>query len=129
TAAITAISNRNWRRINITKEGDKKKGDIPLPSFLTKKSVKSDDIVMFTRQLSAMVSAGVPLLRAIGSLEEHSDSPALKAVVSEIFKEVQRGIPLADALEKHPDTFSDVYVNMVRAGEAAGILDEILKRI
>lgn len=129
TAAITAISNRNWRPINITKEGDKKKGDIPLPSFLTKKSVKSDDIVMFTRQLSAMVSAGVPLLRAIGSLEEHSDSPALKAVVSEIFKEVQGGIPLADALEKHPDTFSDVYVNMVRAGEAAGILDEILKRI
>ncbi len=84
---------------------------------------------MFTRQLSAMVSAGVPLLRALSSLEEHSDSAALKAVVAEIFKDVQGGMALADSLAKHPDAFSDVYVNMVRAGEAAGILDEILKRI
>ena len=92
-------------------------------------SVKSDHLVIFTRELSAMVSAGVPLLRAISSLPEHSESPALKTILEKISKDVESGAPLGDALAKHPKVFSDVYVNMVRAGEAAGILDEILKRL
>ena len=93
------------------------------------KKVKSDDIVMFTRQLSAMVSAGVPLLRALSSQYEHTDSASLKSVLEGIIKEVQSGQPLADALAKYPNVFNDVYVNMVRAGEAGGILDDILKRL
>lgn len=93
------------------------------------KSVKTDEIVMFTRQMSAMVSAGVPLLRALSSQYEHTDSPALKEVLGAVIKDVQAGSQLADALQKHPDTFNDVYVNMVRAGEAGGILDDILKRL
>lgn len=91
--------------------------------------VKSDDLVIFTRQLSAMVSAGVPLLRALGSLEEHSESAGLKNILKSITKDVEGGKALADSLEKFPGTFSDVYINMVRAGEAAGILDDILKRL
>ena len=129
TAAINTLVSRKLRPLTIKDVKERKKGDIPLPSFLAKKSVKSDDVVMFTRQLSAMVSAGVPLLRALNSLETHSDSPALKAIVASIFKDIQSGMPLADALGKHPEAFSDIYVNMVRAGEAAGILDDILKRI
>jgi type IV pilus assembly protein PilC len=76
-----------------------------------------------------MVGAGVPLLRALTSLEQHTDSQGLKAALIAIKKDVQDGSPLADALGKHPRIFSDVYVNMVRAGEAAGILDEILQRL
>lgn len=131
SAAITALTGKGLRPISVHDKNDvvRKKGDIPLPKFLTRGKVKSDDIVMFTRQLSAMVGAGVPLLRALGSLEHHSDSPALKKVVASIFKDIQSGMPLGDALEKHPNVFNDVYVNMVRAGEAAGILDEILKRL
>ena len=91
--------------------------------------VKSDDLVVFTRELSAMVGAGVPLLRALTSLESHADSQALKKILSNIIKDVEGGDQLGDALAKHPNTFNDVYVNMVRAGEAAGILDEILKRL
>jgi type IV pilus assembly protein PilC len=93
------------------------------------KKVKSDHIVIFTRELSAMVSAGVPLLRALSSLQSHTDSPTLQSVLENVIRDVQGGSPLADALEKYPETFSSVYVNMVRAGEAAGILDEILKRL
>lgn len=129
SAAINAIAAKKLRPVSIEDAKARKKGEIPLPGFLAKKSIKSDDVVMFTRQLSAMVSAGVPLLRALNSLEEHSDSPALKEIVGQIFKDIQSGTPLADALEKHPKAFSDIYVNMVRAGEAAGILDDILKRI
>lgn len=91
--------------------------------------VKSDHIVIFTRELSAMVGAGVPLLRSLNSLHDHAESQVLKKLLVEIIKDVEGGEQLGDALAKHPATFSDVYVNMVRAGEAAGILDEILKRL
>lgn len=130
SSAISILAGKSLRPISVHDKADvRKKGEIPLPKFLSQGKVKSDDIVMFTRQLSAMVSAGVPLLRALGSLEHHSNSPALKRVVAAIFKDIQGGMPLGDALEKHPAVFNDVYVNMVRAGEAAGILDEILKRL
>ena len=91
--------------------------------------VRSEDLVMFTRQLSAMVSAGVPLLRAMGSLHDHTSSKALQMVTGDLLRDVEGGMALADALEKHPETFNTVFINMVRAGEAAGILDDILKRL
>lgn len=100
-----------------------------LLDFLGSNRVKNDDLVMFTRQLSAMVSAGVPILRALSSQHDHTDSKALKSVLTGTIKDVEGGAQLADALAKYPNTFNDVYVNMVRAGEAAGILDEILKRL
>lgn len=91
--------------------------------------VKSDAIVIFTRELSAMVGAGVPLLRALTSLSEHTESPTLKTILEHVIRDVQGGMSLGDALAKHPQAFSGVYVNMVRAGEAAGILEDILKRL
>ena len=124
-----ALSDKGLRPISVSEAGKMKGGEIPMPSFLQSKHIKSDDLVMFTRQLSAMVSAGVPLLRSLGSLEQHSDSPAAKRIIGDIFKDVQNGNSLGDALAKHPESFNDVYVNMVRAGEAAGILDDILKRL
>lgn len=93
------------------------------------KKVKMNDLVMFTRQLSAMVGAGVPLLRSLSSLEENAESPALKKTLVAIIQDVENGTGIADSLAKHPSVFDDVYVNMVRAGEAAGILDDILKRL
>lgn len=106
---------------------DKKSKNLNI-SFGTPK-VKSNDLVIFTRELSAMVSAGVPLLRSLSSLKEHSESRALTGVLQQIVNDVEGGAPLADALAKHPRTFNSVYVNMVRAGESAGILDDILKRL
>lgn len=94
-----------------------------------KTKVKIDQLVLFTRQLSTMVSAGVPLMRALITLEAQAENPTLKLAIQEISKDIQSGAQLADALEKHPDIFSDVYVNMVRAGESAGIVDDILKRL
>lgn len=126
SAVISALVRQKLRPIRITdSNATRKKSSI---SFLAKK-IKSDDIVMFTRQLSAMVGAGVPLLRALTSLADHTDNPAFKTVIDKVIVEVQAGAPLADALAKHPNVFSDIYVNMVRAGEAAGILDDILKRL
>lgn len=125
---ISTLTNDGLRPISV-KEEKKTSGSFSFGDFLGRNKVKSDDLVMFTRQLSAMVSAGVPLLRALNSLQVHTDSTQLKKVLSTIILDVQAGAPLADSLAKYPNTFSDVYVNMVRAGEAAGILDEILKRL
>lgn len=126
-AAVLAALNKQGLRPISVKEGT---GAVNLSlNFLGGNKVKLNDLVMFTRQLSAMVSAGVPLLRALTSLETHTESPSLKRILGGIIKDVESGAPLADALEKYPNTFNDIYVNMVRAGEAAGILDDILKRL
>lgn len=94
-----------------------------------KGKIRLKDIVVFTRQLSTMVGAGVPLTRAMYTLQTQSDNKAFKAIIGMISKDIEGGTSLADAFAKHPEAFSEVYVNMVRAGEAGGILDEILKRL
>ncbi len=93
------------------------------------KKVKLKDLVVFTRQLSTMVSAGVPLTRSMSTLQSQTENKYFKQVVAGIMKDIEAGTSLADAFAKYPNVFSEVYVNMVRAGEAGGILDEILKRV
>lgn len=88
----------------------------------------SDDVVMFTRQLSTMTAAGLPLTDALRILRTQS-GPAMSDVVSSILEDVEGGSSLADALSKHPKVFSDVYVALVRAGESAGVLENILNRL
>lgn len=93
------------------------------------KGVKPDELVIFTRQLSTMINAGVPLIRSLNSLEEHAENPAFKKTIAEIKTSIEGGASFADALEKHPGIFSEIYINMTRAGEAAGILDDVLQRL
>ncbi len=95
----------------------------------TNKKVKLNELVIFTRQLSTMISAGVPLARSMSALQNDASNPYLHEVLSSITKDIESGAPLADAFGKYPNVFSEVYVNMVRAGEEGGILDDILKRL
>lgn len=98
-------------------------------SFDLNRKVKQKDLVVFTRQLSTMVSAGVPLTRSLSTLQTQADNKYFKTVIGGVAKEVEGGISLGEAFAKYPNVFNDVYVNMVKAGEAGGILDEILKRL
>lgn len=91
--------------------------------------VKTKDRVVFTRQLATMVNAGVPIPRSLRSLAEQSDSKGLKHYLPIVVKDVESGISLGDALEKHEKAFDGIYVNMVRAGEAGGILDDVLEKL
>lgn len=128
SAVMSTLEKQGLRPISVKEKP--KSGSLSIGgSLFNSNKVKSDDLVMFTRQLSAMVGAGVPLLRALTSLEKHTESAGLKKVLGDVIKDVEAGAPLADALSRHSTVFSDVYINMVRAGEAAGILDEILKRL
>lgn len=123
---IAALTKQNLRPLSVSLA---KKQGFSFQKLLGGNNVKADDLVIFTRQLAAMVGAGVPLLRSLSSLEAHTESPGLKNVLVNVIRDVEGGSTLGDALDKHPGVFNDVYVNMVRAGEAAGILDEILKRL
>jgi type IV pilus assembly protein PilC len=91
--------------------------------------IKMRDIVIFTRQFSTMINAGLPLVQALDILANQSENPALKDVTRQVVFDVESGNTVADALRKHPAAFTDLYVNMVAAGEAGGILDTILMRL
>ena len=91
--------------------------------------LKQTDLVIFTRQLSTMISSGVPINQSLSTLQAQTENKYFNQVISGVSKEIEGGIQLADALGKYPNVFSDVYVNMVRAGESGGILDEILQRL
>lgn len=128
-AVIAALRKQGLRPLSVKEVSALKASSINFDKLLNSNKVKTDHLVIMTRQLSAMVGAGVPLLRSLTSLASHSESPALKKVLNGVISDVEGGASLGDALAKHPKTFNDVYVNMVRAGEAAGILDDILKRL
>jgi type IV pilus assembly protein PilC len=101
----------------------------PLKFNISRKKVKLKDLAVFTRQLSTMVSAGVPLNRSLTTLQSQTKSKYFQKVILDISKNIEGGMPLADAFGHYPNVFSEIYTNMVRAGEAGGILDEILKRL
>ena len=128
-SVIAALTRQNLRPVSIKQLADKKKGSFDLNHLFESNHVKPDALVVFTRQLSAMVGAGVPLLRSLSSLEKHAEDPVLKKILGLVIKDVEGGNSLGNALSKFPDSFNDIYINMVRAGETAGILDEILKRL
>ena len=91
--------------------------------------IKSKDLTVFSRQFATMVNSGLSMLRCLYVLEEQTPNKKLSKVIGEIRQDVEAGISLSDALEKHPNVFSKLYVSMVRAGELGGILDEVLNRL
>ena len=94
-----------------------------------KGSIKMRDIVIFTRQFSTMINAGPPLVQALDILAKQTENKVLADVTRAVVFDVESGHTVADALAKHPNAFSELYVNMVAAGEAGGILDTILMRL
>jgi type IV pilus assembly protein PilC len=87
------------------------------------------DLAIFTRQFATMISAGLPLVQCLDILAKQSSKPALGRVISDVTREVESGSTLSDALGKHKVVFDDLFRNMVAAGEAGGVLDEILMRL
>ncbi len=91
--------------------------------------IKTRDIVIFTRQFATMINAGLPLVQSLNILAAQTENKALREVTRAVVYDVESGNTLADAFSRHPKAFSDLYVNMVAAGEAGGILDTILLRL
>jgi type IV pilus assembly protein PilC len=93
------------------------------------KRVKLYDLVVLSRQFATMINAGLPVVRALYVLSEQTDNKKLKGTIDDVRKDVEAGSALSEVLDKHPDVFSRLYIQMVRAGEIGGILDGVLLRI
>jgi type IV pilus assembly protein PilC len=91
--------------------------------------VKTREIVIFTRQFATMINAGLPLVQSLTILAEQTENQRFSAIITIVLNDIQAGQTLADALRRHPKIFTELYVNMVAAGEAGGILDIILNRL
>ena len=98
-------------------------------SFVIGRRVKMKEIVHYTRQFATMVNSGLPLVQCLEILSQQTENKFLAASIKEVQADVESGATLADALRNHPKVFSDLYVNMVAAGEAGGILDTVLLRL
>jgi type IV pilus assembly protein PilC len=116
------------RNFNVLKLKPKPKDLFESIAFMQPK-VKNKDIVIFTRQFSTMIDAGLPLVQGLNILAEQSTNPTFKVILKQITKDVEGGSTLAEAMKKHPKVFNDLFVNLIAAGEVGGILDTILQRL
>jgi len=125
-AAVRSYLSRT--RITPTKIKKKPKDLFEDVAFLQPK-VKEPDVIIFCRQFSTMIDAGLPIVQCLDILYSQQENPTLKKMLKTIKETVEGGATLADALKKYPKQFDNLFVNMVAAGEAGGILDVILKRL
>ena len=128
-AALSRLREQRIRPIpsRVKEKGKGLEKEISIPGFGDKVTTK--DISLATRQLATMIDAGLPIVQCLDILAQQSDSKLLCKTISTVKKDVEGGSTLADSLRKHPKIFDDLYVNMVEAGEAGGILNTILNRI
>ncbi len=120
-AAIARLREKKLSIVEIVPAKVKKK--------FFKDKVQNADVVIFSRQLSTLVSAGVPIVQGLTILEEQAENPAFRTVVGALRTDIEAGLSIADAMRKHPTAFTELYVSMIKAGEVGGILDTILERL
>jgi type IV pilus assembly protein PilC len=116
-------------RPSLVQKGDGEGGGVLRSLTKARPSATKDQLVIFTRQLSTMISAGVPLLESLEVLQEQADTPGFRLVLDNVIESVRGGSDLSTALEAYPKVFPQIYVSMVRAGEVSGQLDDILVRL
>jgi type IV pilus assembly protein PilC len=128
-AVLAVLRDRRIRPIpnRIREKGKGLEKEITIPGFGEK--VRPKDVSLFTRQFATMIDAGLPIVQCLDILTEQSDSKLLRKTIRRIRQDVEGGSTLAEALKRHPKIFDDLYVNMVQAGEAGGVLNTILNRV
>jgi len=128
-AVIALLRDRRIRPVasRIREKGTGLEKEIKIPGFGEK--VKPKEVSLFTRQFATMIDAGLPIVQCLDILTEQSESKLLRRTIRTIQQDVEGGSTLADALAKHPKIFDNLYVNMVQAGEAGGVLNTILNRV
>ncbi|MBI3007920.1 MAG: type II secretion system F family protein [Candidatus Omnitrophica bacterium] len=123
---VDAIRKKGLTIISIEESVEKKKKGI---SFAVKKKIKVDDLVVFARQLATMIDAGIPLVQGLDILSEQIEHKEFRNIVSRVRNDVETGSTLSEAIGRHPKVFSQLFINMVKAGESSGMLDDIMDRL
>lgn len=122
--AVEYLRAKDLVPIEISKADNKIIDQIP---FFNK--VKESDVILFTRQLSSMLSSGLTLIRSLEILKEQMQNQTMIEVTSSIINDVQEGKTLSGAIGKYPNVFSSIYISIVKAGETSGLLDKVLARL
>src|ERR1044071_8909736 len=118
------------RREQVTLTSVKEKGrEVAVPKLGGRKKVSAKDLSIFTRQFSVMIDAGLPLVQCLDILAQQQENKNFQMVLTQTRQDVEEGSTLAAAMARHPKTFDSLFVNMIEAGEAGGILDLILQRL
>jgi len=123
-----AIAHLKKIRVTATSVKEKPK-DLLENVKMFQPKVTTKDVVIFTRQLSTMIDAGLPLVQGLDILAKQQKNPTLKKTLEEVKVDVETGSTFADGMKKHPEIFDNLYTNMIEAGEVGGILDTILSRL
>jgi type IV pilus assembly protein PilC len=123
-SVISTLRKGQLYIISISEIGEKRQG-----SFFGKKAIKLEELMIFSRQLSALVKAGIPLVKSLNILFSQAENRHFKEIISTIFTDIEAGKSLSEALTLHPDVFPPLYVNMIKAGEVSGALEVILERL
>lgn len=126
---ITQLQAQGFIPISVKLPAQARRFSLELSRLFPFRKVSQKDVMTFTQQLSTLVGAGLPLDRSLYILTELTENQQFKAIIESVYKSVRGGSSFADALGKHPRCFSKLYVNMVRAGEAGGVLELILARL
>lgn len=126
---VGQLHNQNFTILSISEGGGKARGGKPLALNLSLQRVKLEDLVLFTRQMATMISAGIALLEALEIMEEQIENARFKRIIGQVVRRVAGGGDFSEALADHPKVFSRIFVNMVKSGEASGQLDAILLRL
>ena len=126
-----AVARLRDQKLVILEIGEKITGPLEMLKALFKRKGKvyTRDLVLFSRQLSTLVGAGVPIVQSLAILENQAENPAFKEVLNAVRVDIESGLSISDALRKHPDAFPELYTSMIKAGELGGILDTILERL
>ena len=122
------ISKLREKGYFVTSIAEKKGGGGINLSFF-ERGVNSQEVCIFARQFATMIGSGVPLVRCLTILQQQSENPTFKRIITQIRSDVEGGATFSKALEKHPKVFSDLFCSLVKAGEVGGILDQILNRL
>lgn len=125
-AAAKLIKAEGLAPISIEVEGGKSSSN-PISKFTNR--IKTKDKIIFSRQMATLINAGLPLLQSLRQVAGQTQSKPLKVVIGEVISDVEGGSAFSVALEKHPNVFNSIYVNLIAAGEASGTLDKALERI
>lgn len=124
---LSKLHEQNYHVLSVNEENARATKANNVPS--AGKKVKLKNMVIFSRQFATMIDAGIAIVRCLDILESQTKDPVLKPVIAQCKKDVKGGMSLTDAFSKHPNVFSRLYVNMVKAAETGGILDKILDRL
>lgn len=123
-AAAAYLRSKSLLPIQITRIDNQLSTILP---FLNK--VKTQDLILFTRQMSSMLSSGLTLIKALDILKEQAQNPAMAEVITSVINDVSEGKTFAQSITKHPKVFTRIYIAIIKAGETSGLLDKVLSRL